>query len=68
MTIPEVTEHFQDDDHALRTGMLLGLLMKSGIPAYPEMDDDGNYTPRIQITAAIGPNEPVRVTIEVLPE
>ena len=63
-----VIQHFQDDDHALRTGMLLGFLMRAGIPAYPEMDDDGNYTSRIQITAAIGPNEPVRIAIEVLPE
>jgi hypothetical protein len=67
MTIPDVTEHFQDDEHALKTGMFIGVMMKAGIPAAPVTDEDGNYTSRIQIRLAIGPHEPVNVEVEVMP-
>jgi hypothetical protein len=36
--------YFEDDDHALKQGMLLGYLMKAGVRARPEMDDQHNYT------------------------
>jgi hypothetical protein len=41
--------NFQDDDHALRTGMFLGSLMKAGIMVIPEIDDEQNYTPDITV-------------------
>ena len=57
--------NFVNDDHALVTGMLLGLLLKSGIPAYPGMDEDGNYTSVIRIRLDIGHAKPVDVELEV---
>jgi len=42
--------NFEDDTHALRTGMLIGALIKAGIKVIPDMDDEGNYTPYMTIT------------------
>ena len=36
--------HFQDDQHALHTGMLVGALMKAGIMVIMGLDDEQNYT------------------------
>lgn len=41
--------NFQDDDHALRTGMLIGALMKAGIQVIVEIDDEQNYTNNLTI-------------------
>jgi hypothetical protein len=57
--------HFLNDDHALVTGMFLGMLMKVGIPAYPLMDDEGNYMPTIRMRLDIGHSKPVDVLVEV---
>ena len=57
--------NFQDDDHALMTGMLAGLLMKSGIPAVVERDDAGDYLPRIRIRMDIGHARPMDVVMEI---
>ena len=40
---------FETPEHALRTGMLLGFLMKQGIRVEPVIDDQGNYTPQLII-------------------
>jgi hypothetical protein len=60
--------NFQDDDHALRAGMLIGGLMKAGIQAIPEIDGEGNYTPNITV---LFPGDrfvdEVSVHIQVLP-
>lgn len=42
-------KNFANDSHALRTGMLLGLLLKSGITVWPGTDDEGNYTDTITV-------------------
>lgn len=57
--------HFASDDHALVTGVLAGLLIKSGIPAYPQMDEEGNYTPVIHIRLDVGHARPIDVELEV---
>lgn len=44
-----MTENFVDPNHALRAGMLWGILMRSGLDALPEVDDLGNYTDIIEI-------------------
>lgn len=41
--------NFQDDDHAFRTGMLIGALMKAGIQVIVEIDDEQNYTNRLTV-------------------
>lgn len=41
--------YFKSDGHALRTGMLMGTLVKAGIRCEPVTDDEGNYTPDIII-------------------
>ena len=41
---PQGPPYWASDDHALRAGFLIGALLKSGIDAYPNVDDEGNYT------------------------
>jgi hypothetical protein len=41
--------NFVDDNHALRAGMFVGLLIKHGIIAAPWTDDDGNYTDVVHV-------------------
>lgn len=36
--------YFQDDEHALHTGMFIGSLMKAGFQVIVEMDAEQNYT------------------------
>jgi hypothetical protein len=60
--------NFDNDTQALLTGMFLGLLMKKGISARPEVDADGNYTPIVFVemeTGAVG--ESVHLAVQVLP-
>jgi hypothetical protein len=63
----DMAKNFIDDDHALTTGVVLGLLSKAGIPAYMVMDDDGNYTPQIRIQIDVGHDQLISLTIEVHP-
>jgi hypothetical protein len=62
-----MTSNFQSDFHALKCGMVIGALMKAGIPAYPETDDNGDYTNIIHMRLDMGDPQPVDVDIEVLP-
>jgi hypothetical protein len=57
--------NFADDDHALMTGMLAGLMLKSGIPAVVERDDQGDYVPRIRIRLDVGHARPMDLVVEV---
>jgi hypothetical protein len=57
--------NFQDDDHALMTGMLAGLMMKGGLPAVVERDDQGDYLPRIRIRLDVGHARPMDLVVEV---
>lgn len=60
--------NFQDDTHALRTGMLMGMLLKAGITVVPETDDEGNYTDRLIITLdASLPMFATHITVVTLP-
>lgn len=40
---------FLDQNHALRAGLAIGILLKSGLFAAPVIDDYGNYTNTIRI-------------------
>jgi hypothetical protein len=54
-----------DADLAFVAGMVLGIMKKSGIPAYPVVDEEGNYTPRIRIRVDMGHAQPTDVELEV---
>lgn len=41
--------NFENDQHALVTGMVVGLLNRHGLAAEPIVDDDGDYTDVIEI-------------------
>ena len=41
--------NFEDDDHALHAGMLIGHLLKTGVTVKPTLDGEGNYTPVLAI-------------------
>lgn len=41
--------NFRDANHALQTGMLVGVLIKHGIRAWPMFDDQGDYTDEIVV-------------------
>lgn len=43
-------ENFVDDNHALRTGMVLGLLIRHLVDAEPDRDNEGNYLDTITIS------------------
>ena len=59
--------YFTNDDHALRTGMLVGTLMKAGIDAYLSVDDDGNFLNEIVVNLESDVVDPIKVRISVLP-
>jgi hypothetical protein len=59
--------NFANDDHALMTGFLIGALQRAGIPAYPTMDDAGNYIPTVRLRLDVGHPKPVDLEIEVKP-
>jgi hypothetical protein len=62
-------ENFEHDQQALLTGMLIGLLMRHGIPHQVEVNDAGYYTPVILITLDEGGEglAPLQVPVMVLP-
>jgi hypothetical protein len=57
--------NFTSDDQAVVTGLLTGMLMKSGIQAYPAMDDEGNYIPVIRLRLDLGHARLMTVELEV---
>lgn len=59
---------FQDEDHALRMGFLIGTLMKAGVDFNIARDSQGNYKPFIEVVIREeGEIEPIRVTVQVMP-
>jgi hypothetical protein len=54
-----------DADLAFVAGMVLGIIKKAGIPAYPVVDEEGNYTSRIRIRVDMGHAQPTDVELEV---
>ena len=61
--------HFASDQHALRQGLLMGLMMKAGISIEPQFDDESNYIDElVVILPVVSEYEiPIRVRIKVLP-
>ena len=55
--------NFNSDEHALKTGYLVGLLVKHGIAVQVMMDDEGNYTDKVTIET----DEFDDILIKVLP-
>lgn len=55
-------------EHALLTGMVLGVALRQGVEAVPVIDDDGDYTDTLEIALNTpgGPNG-VRVFVVVQP-
>jgi hypothetical protein len=45
---------FNSDRHALYVGWVIGIAMRNGIDARPEVDDAGNYTSHLIVTAPDG--------------
>ena len=63
-----MTQHFEDADHALHTGYVMGTLAKAGIKFNMGRDALGNYTPFIELVILEpGEIEPLRVTVQVMP-
>ena len=52
--------NYANPRHCLYVGWVVGHAMKHGIPAVPVLDDQGNYTPIIEVTLDEG------VTIQVI--
>lgn len=63
----EPNRNFVDDRHALYAGMVLGLAMKHGINLAPVIDDDGNYTPELQLGFEDPGEAPITVRL-LIPE
>ena len=62
--------HFVSEDHALHTGLFLGLLLRwvamdRNVMVSPEVDENGTYLNRVHI--AVGEDE-YTFTLAVLPE
>ncbi len=57
--------NFENDDQALKTGMLIGLLMKHGIPHRVETNAAG-YTPVVWITLEEGRAELSALQVAVM--
>lgn len=53
---------FADANHALKTGMVLGVLLRNGIDALPGIDEDGDYTNVVEFS-----HEDVQFRVQVLP-
>ena len=58
---------FEDNNHTMHTGMLLGLLAGKGIIAKPTVDNQGDYEPVIQVDmpldAEVGSFIPIYVRV-----
>ena len=55
-----------DYNHALLIGMVWGAFMKAGIPAFPGVDDEGNYLDTLIVNFSEVVGEPLQVEITVL--
>jgi hypothetical protein len=42
--------YFDSVDHALHMGLLVGTMMRAGVPVQVITDEEGNYTPDMEIT------------------
>jgi hypothetical protein len=58
--------NFASDSHALRAGLVIGLLLANGIKASLGVDDAGNYMNVITLSFELD-GEPIEVDIAVLP-
>ena len=58
--------NFADEQHALVAGVLWGTLVKAGIRAVPELDDEDNYLPILVIRLPEGPGVDQEVRVLVL--
>lgn len=58
--------HFESDNHVLRAGWALGVLLKHGVRAEAEQDPQGNYTDVIAVEVPMG-DESATVRLQVLP-
>jgi hypothetical protein len=47
--MPKPNENFDSPDHALISGMVMGLAWKHGLELTPIIDEDSNYTPRYEV-------------------
>lgn len=66
-TSKEPRPWFEDDDHALKTGFLVGTLLRAGVQCNLVRDDLGNYKPLLNIVIPEdGEIEPVRITVRVV--
>jgi hypothetical protein len=54
-------------DHALLCGFVWGAFMRAGIPAFPGLDAEGNYTSDLILNFSEISGEPLQVTITVNP-
>lgn len=59
--------HFVSERHALYTGWILGIALKHGIDLAPEVDDAGNYLPRLTLRLRAGPDRPAATVTLVVP-
>ena len=59
-----MNEHFENSTHALRAGLLIGLLMKEGIQVEPVMDGK-DYTDVLSITVPVDDRGWNNVVVEV---
>ena len=61
--------NFNNDIHALFSGMLVGHLLRQGVDATSVRDEDGDYTPSIDITLPAHPafpsEGPLHLTVTV---
>ncbi len=63
-----IADGFVPDDgtHALRAGFVFGALMKAGLQAEPEVDDEGNFTSILKLTLTPIDKE-ITIRLRVLP-
>ena len=55
--------NFTSDRHALYAGWVLSQLLRSGLPATPVRDADGNYTNRVEFHPPLGGDNPPKITL-----
>jgi hypothetical protein len=60
-------KHFEDATHALYVGWVLGLAMRQGLPLYPVVDEDGDYTDELRFELPIDGDDTFVLTLTVPP-
>jgi hypothetical protein len=58
--------YFVNNDHALRAGFMLGVLLQTGYLVHLVTDDDGIYLNRMFVEVELVEGEPIQVPIEVV--